>query len=98
VTEEVPLSEFVTKAEPDENEVSPSEQSEQQDDAAVDTAEHARQSDRPVDPTEVTPAQPTSSYEPAGGTCDGCGQTVERRFNTDTGFRCVECVSWRVDQ
>lgn len=95
MTEEVPLSEFVTEEEPEAEATSTAGEGATQADSAVETEARDDRSDRPVDPSEVSPAEATSSYDPAGVTCDGCGETVERRFMTEVGFRCVACVAWR---
>lgn len=97
MTEEVPLTEFVTDADPDEQPVSASEQGHSRDGATENTEARVSESDQSVALSEVRPAEPTGAYDPAGVTCDGCGETVTRRFNTEAGLRCVECVSWRAD-
>jgi hypothetical protein len=53
--------------------------------------------DRAVPPSAVTAAIPTSTYDPAGAACAGCGATVERRFRASGGYRCRSCISWGDD-
>lgn len=94
VTEEVPLSEFVTEEEPDEQEAASSENVDAQDDGAGSAEEGGGETNQPVHPSDVSPMESTSAYDPAGDTCESCGETVQRRFHTDEGLRCLECVSW----
>lgn len=97
MTEEVPLSEFVTEEEADEQTAATAAEVGDEADAAATSEADSGQPDRPVDPTDVTPIESTSAYEPAGVACDGCGENVQRRFHTSEGLRCLECVSWNAD-
>lgn len=40
------------------------------------------------------PATSTAAWSADGATCGGCGETVERRWQTDDGFVCADCVDW----
>jgi hypothetical protein len=48
----------------------------------------------PVDPGAVTPATPTVRWSPAGEPCASCDETVERRWQSEAGPVCGDCVDW----
>ncbi|MFC5135640.1 MULTISPECIES: DUF7573 domain-containing protein [Haloferacaceae] len=45
-------------------------------------------------PTDVDPAESTSTWSTDGADCDRCGTTVTRRWHADGNLLCSECVEW----
>ena len=50
--------------------------------------------DDTVDTETVEPATPTYRFDPDGTACDGCGETVEKRWHDDGQFVCADCKDW----
>ena len=46
------------------------------------------------DTDAVTPATTTHQWAPEGVCCDACGQTVERRWESEDGLVCADCKEW----
>mgnify|MGYP000368563595 CR=1 FL=1 len=36
----------------------------------------------------------TFAWSPEGSACESCGESVTRRWRTDAGFVCGDCVDW----
>lgn len=47
-----------------------------------------------VPPTDVTPAASTGCWHATPAACDDCGTEVRRRWRTDAGTVCADCVDW----
>lgn len=45
-------------------------------------------------PTDVEPAESTSTWSTDGADCDRCETTVTRRWHADGNLLCSECVEW----
>jgi len=63
-----------------------------QSSATVGT-ETAAADDDPVD-TDIEPAATTYAWSDEGTTCDGCGETVERRWQQAGDLVCIDCKDW----
>lgn len=50
--------------------------------------------DQPPTPETVDPATPTLDFSPGGADCEGCGETVRRRWRDDDGMVCGDCKEW----
>lgn len=42
----------------------------------------------------ITPATTTYQFAPAGKSCAACGETVTRRWESESGLVCGECKEW----
>ncbi|MHB9287058.1 hypothetical protein ACKVMT_08460 [Halobacteriales archaeon Cl-PHB] len=43
---------------------------------------------------DVDLAMSTATWTPGGAACEACGESAERRWRTDEGIVCVDCVDW----
>jgi len=61
--------------------------------AAVES-ETGTADDAEPDADDIEPAATTYAWSDEGTTCDGCGETVERRWQQDGALVCIECKDW----
>jgi len=64
------------------------------DEAESTTDAATERADTAAADTDIEPATTTYAWDGAGGVCEGCGETVERRWQQDSGLVCIECKDW----
>ncbi|MFC6756422.1 MULTISPECIES: DUF7573 domain-containing protein [Haloarcula] len=62
--------------------------------AADDTEATAETDTETAETDDVEPAATTYAWSGEGTTCEGCGETVERRWQQDGELVCIECKDW----
>lgn len=80
------------KAEPEKAEAEGTETGEA-DSVETEEADDSSGGEREADP--VTEAAETMfSWSPDATACEACGDQTQRRWRTDAGFVCPDCVDW----
>ncbi|MFW5917225.1 MAG: DUF7573 domain-containing protein [Halorubrum sp.] len=70
------------------------EDGEDEDTHGTEELRDGEDGDEPAEETTPDPAVSTSTWTSGGADCDGCGETVSRRWLDDGAFVCADCKEW----
>lgn len=59
-----------------------------------ETSDSVSEGEDDAESTATDGTEPTLSYTPEGAPCEDCGREVGRRWHTEAGPRCEQCLVW----